>query len=190
MKNRITLALFLFSAAIGAAAGCGKNEPSSLPDVGGPPADLATSSGDLASSDLAGGMNFDPQTPPQGGAALTSWLQAGYYKSWHCEAAQHPPGPHGAHGNNRVCSNNVLAGTGGSGEFPVGSASVKELYSGANVVGYAVSLRIKTGPQGDSWYWNENGFGGVGVGGCTGCHSLAGSGGTYIGRDYVFVRVP
>ena len=84
----------------------------------------------------------------------------------------------------------LQAGTGGSGEFPVGAASVKELYSGTNVVGYAVSLRIKTGPSGDSWYWYENGFGGVGITSCTGCHSKAGSGGTYIGRDFVFVRVP
>lgn len=185
MKHGITLA-FLFLAT---AAGCGKTEPpGSLPDAA-KPADLAVG-GDLALADLAGSTD-DPQTPPQGGAALMSWLAAGYYKSWHCEAAQHPPGPHGAHGNNRVCSNNVLAGTGGSGEFPVGSASVKELYGGGTTVaGYAVSLRIKTGPTGDSWYWYENGFGGVGVGGCTGCHSLAGSGGTYIGRDFVFVRVP
>lgn len=185
MKHGITLAFLFFSAAMAAQAGCGKNEPSFLPD-GGQKADLAGGvSGDMASS-----TGDDPQTPPQGGAALTSWLQAGYYKSWHCEAAQHPAGLHGAHGANRVCSNNVLAAAGTTGEFPVGSASVKELYSGTNVVGYAVSLRIKTGPTGDSWYWNENGFGGVGVGGCTGCHSLAGSGGTYYGRDFVFIRVP
>lgn len=190
MNYRLTLALLLFCAPI---VGCGKDPPGKLPDAGAP--DLATASADLAGADLAGadlsgGTSFDPQTPPQGGAPLMSWLAAGYYKSWHCEAASHPAGLHGAHGTNRVCSNNVLAGTGGSGEFPVGSASVKELYSGSNVVGYAVSLRIKTGPNGDSWYWYENGFGGVGISGCTGCHSLAGSGGTYYGRDFVFIRVP
>ena len=186
MNHRLTLALLLFCAPLG----CGKDPTPGkpLPDAG--VADLAAPSGDLAGTDLAGGTSFDPQTPPQGGAALTSWLSAGYYKSWHCEAAQHPAGLHGAHGANRVCSNNVLAAAGATGEFPVGSASVKELYSGTNVVGYAVSLRIKTGATGDSWYWNENGFGGVGVGGCTGCHSLAGSGGTYYGRDFVFIRVP
>lgn len=184
MNHRLTFALLLFCAPLG----CGKDAPDKLPDAGA--SDLAASSTDLAGADLAGGTAFDPQTPPQGGAPLMAWLSAGYYKSWHCEAAAHPAGPNGAHGTNRVCSNTLQAGTGGSGEFPVGSASVKELYSGSNVVGYAVSLRIKTGPNGDSWYWYENGFGGVGISSCTGCHSKAGSGGTYIGRDYVFVRVP
>ena len=185
MNQRLTLALLLFCAPIG----CGKDTtPGTGPDAG--VADLAAPSGDLAGADLAGGTSGDPQTPPQGGAALVDWLKAGYYKSWHCEAAPHPAGQFGAHGVNRVCSNNLQAGTGGSGEYPVGSASVKELYSGANVVGYAVSLRIKAEPGGNSWYWYENGFGGVGVSGCTGCHSLAGSGGAYYGRDFVFIRVP
>lgn len=184
MNYRLALALLLFCAPLG----CGKDTPDKLPDAGA--SDLATPSADLAGADMAGGTSFDPQTPPQGGAPLMAWLNAGYYKSWRCEAAAHPAGPNGAHGTNRVCSNNLQAGTGGSGEFPVGAASVKELYSGTNVVGYAVSLRIKTGPSGDSWYWYENGFGGVGITSCTGCHSKAGSGGTYIGRDFVFVRVP
>ncbi len=140
--------------------------------------------------DSRGGAQGDPQLPPvTGGKDLTDWLQAGFYKTWHCEAMPHPAGKHGAHGTNRICSNDVLAAASDRAEYPVGSASVKELYSGASISGYAVSERIKAGAGGDSWYWNEYGFGSVGNPSCTGCHSLAGSGGDYIGHDFVFVKV-
>jgi hypothetical protein len=142
------------------------------------------------SGDLAGSSADDPQTPPvTGGTALNNWLQRGYYKSWHCDMDKHPAGPNGAHGVNRICSNNVLSAAPVAAEYPAGSASVKELYSGTTISGYAVAVRVQAGPGNTSWYWNEFGSGGIGIPGCANCHSQAGSGGTFIGRDYVFVRV-
>jgi len=132
----------------------------------------------------------ETQNPPTASAAdLSAWLKAGYYKSWHCEPMPHPQGPNGVHGDNRVCSNDVLAAASDQAEYPVGSASVKELYNNGAVYGHSVSVRIKTGSSGDAWYWHENGYSGTGLPVCVGCHKQAGSGGTYTGHDFVFIRV-
>ena len=139
MKCRLPLALFL----LWGISGCGRSSAgTALPDLAAV-TDLQSAPGaDLQTA----GMTGDPQLPPtSGGAELTAWIQSGYYKSWHCEMSSHPAGPHGAHGTNRICSNNVLAAAGTTGDYPVGAASVKELYSGATVNGYAISVRVQAG---------------------------------------------
>lgn len=158
------------------------------PDLAMAAGDLAMAAGDLAmaAGDLAGGGG-PSQTPPMGQAALEAWLARSDYKRWHCEAAPHAARPPGAHGENRICSNDLLSGSAGPGDYPIGSASVKELYSNGQLRGYAVGLRTSAGAGGNHWYWYERSGGtiyadGTGVGLCTGCHNGA-------PRDQVFTQV-
>lgn len=128
----------------------------------------------------------DPQLPPQGHVAIKAWLAAGHYKAWACEDAPHPARPPGAHGTNRICSNAVLSAS-ASGSYPVGAASVKELFQNGNVTGYAVGLKITEGNAAGSWYWYEAYGDGVIADGtnkgiCVNCHAGA-------PRDYVFTHV-
>ena len=128
----------------------------------------------------------DPQLPPRGHAALKAWIAADHYKSWACEDAPHPARPPGAHGTNRICSNTALSMS-ASGTYPIGAASVKELYSSGSISGYAVGIKIADGDAASSWYWYEA-FGdsviadGVNKGICVNCHADA-------PRDYVFTHV-
>jgi hypothetical protein len=117
--------------------------------------------------------------------AIRPWLQAGHYKSWKCEGSIMNARPNGAHGRNRVCSN-ALASAHGTGPYPVGAASVKEIYSGDMIADYAVSLKVKAGEGRDTWYWFEGSFDGVGVSLCAGCHERASD---FQGRDNVYVQV-
>jgi hypothetical protein len=126
------------------------------------------------------------EIPPQGRAALVAWLADGHYLSWNCEPDPHPARPPGAHGSNRICSNAALAGS-SDGIYPVGAASVKELFSGGAITGFAVGRKVTTGSDAASWYWYEA-FGtnvvadSVGAGLCAGCHAGA-------PRDNVFTQV-
>lgn len=136
----------------------------------------------------------DAQTPPAGESALDTWLATGAYKAWACESGPMSPRPNGAHARNRVCSNDLARANSG-GEYAVGAASVKELYdSGTQVIGYAVSRHLKSGPSADTWYWYEKLGGhvnadGIAVPGCTGCHSAAGTDANHQGHDYVYFQV-
>ena len=128
----------------------------------------------------------DPQLPPQGHAALKAWLGEQHYEGWACEEAPHPARPPGAHGTNRICSNAALSAS-ATGTYPVGAASVKELYQNGRVTGFAVGLKISEGNAAGSWYWYEA-YGdsviadGTNKGICVNCHSGA-------PRDYVFTQV-
>jgi hypothetical protein len=142
------------------------------------------------------------QTPPTNGAAVRAWLEAGSYKTWHCEPAPHASRSPSPHNMNRICANDLssayAAADGGAGERPEGTAAVKELYdaTGTTIRGYAVYLKAAaTSSGGASWYWYESdptvpasirdsmdviadGFGGSGGGPngiCVSCHSAAGS---------------
>lgn len=120
------------------------------------------------------------ELPPQGHAALTTWLAAGHHRAWACEPAPHPARPPGAHGTNRICSNAALSSA--TGAYPVNAASVKELYDGAAIIGHAVGRKTAGG-----WYWYEviNGSvvaDSIGAGLCQGCHDDA-------PRDSVFTQV-
>lgn len=169
--------------------------PSPTPDAGA--ADdrgLDAGRADASAENDAGAADARPasptsQVPPQERAALQRWLATGAYKMWHCEARVMDPRPNGAHGRNRVCSNEAVATHGDDRDpFPVGAASVKELYGSddAAPTGYAVAVKVKPGDSGDDWYWSEGGLEGVGVSICVGCHAQAPRFG---GRDFVYVLV-
>lgn len=156
-------------------------------------------------------MASDPQVPPAGDAkAVQAWIDEGHYKTWHCEAKNHPGSPISPHGINRICTNDKLSANAG-GEYAVDSAGVKELYdaAGTNIVGYAVYRHVKAGTTGDTWYWYEkvpldsmaphdaNGVVADGLGDkgpamtiCVGCHGAAGSDAMHPGHDFVYTQVP
>ncbi len=146
-----------------------------------PPVDVPT---DAPASELP--LVVDDQSPPVTHAELVPWLADGAYQTWACEAEAHPARPPGAHGSNRICSNQLLSQS-ADGRYPIGAASVKELVRGGEVTGYAVMRKLAdTGAAGD-WYWYEA-FGesvvaeGRSPGICTGCHTSA-------PRDFIFTRV-
>lgn len=132
----------------------------------------------------------DAELPPRGEADLAPWIDAGFYLDWACEPAPvdvrlgspHRPAT-------RTCSNAAMLG-GGTGEYPVGAAAVKELYgAGGAIIGYAVSRKLEVGQGAAGWYWYERFAGrspnadGVGQGSCPACHAAA-------VRDYVYVVAP
>ncbi len=129
----------------------------------------------------------ESELPPQGHVALQAWLADGHYKSWACEADPHPARPPGAHGINRICSNAALSSS-QNGAFPVGAASVKEIFTSAGQFrGYAVGRKVEGGDAAGSWYWYEA-VGdtiyadGTNAGVCVSCHEAA-------SRDYVFTQI-
>lgn len=163
--------------------------------------------GDDGSGDDSG--EEETQIPPTNGAEMRTWLAAGHYKDWACEAAPHEARSPSPHGWNRICSNDAVSSH-GDGEYPVGAAGVKELYDdgGKNIVGYAVYRHIKAGTTGDTWYWYEqvpdssmaphdaNGIVADGNGGsgpskdiCVSCHQATGVDAAHSGHDYVYTQV-
>lgn len=172
MKLDTSLAL---SALLIFAAACGDSDPAASPDAG---------------TDAAS----EAQTPPSGAAAVQAWLTAAHYQSWHCEAAPHPARAPSPHGRNRICNNDALHGSTGTGPFPIGAASVKELLDASDqIIGYAVYRKDAEGTDGANWYWYEDmngqvvadGNGGSGTARtiCVDCHSHA-------PRDFVFTIAP
>jgi hypothetical protein len=130
----------------------------------------------------------DPQVPPRGYVDIETWIEAGHYQTWNCEPDRHPPIAGSGHSANRICSNDALvAAANGDGAFPVGAASVKEVFSGDEIVNYAVYRKMTETTGGASWYWFE-GIGDDVVANdidddtCTGCHGGA-------PRDFVFTIV-
>src|SRR5689334_20427411 len=103
------------------------------------------------------GSAFDPQRPPTTGPAdMTAWLEAGFYRSWHCQPLPNPfvmPSIHRP--INRVCTNDILhnaAATDAGSEWPVGAASVKEIYDadgGTTIAGYSVQIKVRMYDQPD-----------------------------------------
>lgn len=139
----------------------------------------------------AGDDLTDAQRPARGSTDIHVWLDAGYYKSWHCEPEIHDARPGSPHGGNRICNNDVLhAAAAGSAEqaFPIDAAAVKEMYVGGTLSAYAVMRKVQNRGGGDSWYWYEGSPGhpssnGDGVRSCVGCHFDA-------PRDFVYTLVP
>lgn len=141
-----------------------------------------------ASTDIPG---TDQVTPQGSDATMDAWFKKGDYKAWKCEPAVHDQTGSSPHGKVRVCSNTLLSGSTGSGEYPVGAATVKELYdsAGTTILGYASGLKIAAGTGPETWYWFDrpstsvafNGKGSVGNF-CVACHSKA-------PRDHIFIQV-
>jgi hypothetical protein len=130
----------------------------------------------------------DPQLPPRGTDDLTTWIAAGHYQSWACEAEAHAGRAPSPHGRNRICSNTALETATGDGAYPMGAAGVKEIYDSAGAIElYAVYRKIADGDGGATWYWFEGTrddvvANGEGDSTCTSCHSHA-------PRDFVFTQV-
>jgi hypothetical protein len=117
---------------------------------------------------------------------LQSWLAAGHHRAWHCEPEPHAGRSPSAHSRNRICSNDALSAS-TTGAFPVGAATVKEIYRGSEIAFHAVMRKMTDGTGGDSWYWYEADgdtvyANGQGDGTCTGCHAGA-------PRDSVFTII-
>lgn len=140
----------------------------------------------------------DDQIPATGSPeAVRAWLEKKLYTKWACEPSAHPRRPGSGHSANRICSNAALSAH-GTGEFPVGAASVKELYDSSGAPsGYAMAVKQDQG-GGEAWYWYEligesvvaNGRGDSGSAKsiCVSCHAGAGQGGQS-GHDQVFTQV-
>lgn len=160
--------------------------PNQSPDLGTP-----AETGDLAAAPPDAGVDAAPasaQLPPTASAMeLEQWLASGAYKQWACEKDPHTARSGSAHAANRICSNDLLSGS-ASGEFPVGAASVKELFDGGGqIIGYAVGVRTKAGATDSAWFWYERVgssiyANGSGVPLCANCHRGA-------PRDYIFTQI-
>jgi hypothetical protein len=131
-------------------------------------------------------LAVDDQSPPTSHAAIGPWLAEGAYLTWACEPVPHPARPPGAHGENRICSNDLLSAS-ATGAYPIGAATVKELYRNGELDGYAVMRKLADTGAANDWYWYE--LIGTSVvadgrspGICTGCHGGA-------PRDFIFTRV-
>ena len=129
----------------------------------------------------------NPQVPPRGFDDLATWLDAGYYTTWHCEPEGHAPRPPSPHARNRICSNDALVASTGE-TYSVDAAAVKEVLDESDHIRqYAVYRKVHPGAGGATWYWYE-GFGsdvstsGEDKDACTGCHGGA-------PRDFVFTVV-
>jgi hypothetical protein len=132
-------------------------------------------------------------------ADVKAWIAGGEYKkgNWKCEPAPHAARSPSPHGTTQICSNATLSAH-GTGEFPVGSAAVKELYKGNNVIGHAMYRKLSAG-AGESWYWyedmngsvvaNNTGDSGTAKSVCVGCHSATGSDTMHSGHDFVYTQV-
>jgi hypothetical protein len=121
-----------------------------------------------------------PAPIPTTADELLAWLELGSYRGWTAESAPHPSaGPH--FGTVRTFLNPIVLGSLAAGlpSHPAGSALVKELYgSEVRVQGWSVMVKVQDdSAEGTGWYWLERFRGstfasGIGVPGCTGCHSL------------------
>lgn len=121
-----------------------------------------------------------------GEGAILPWLENGSYEGWTAESEIHPSaGPHGQ--GVRTFINDMLFDSldAGMAQHPPGAAAIKEIYTGGELDGWAVSIKLDTGTGAEAWYWFER-FGGqiyadsAGDETCVGCH--------YAGID--FVRSP
>jgi hypothetical protein len=148
----------------------------------------------------------EAEVPPQGAAALKSWLANGSYKTWHCEPQKHAARAPSPHDYNRICSNSAISDNDEDEPYPKGAAAVKELWGhdGAKVIGYAVYIKVQEdSAEGAGWYFYEENpelkadgpvaddLGNAGMAStlCVGCHSAAGKDAAHSGHDFVYTQV-
>lgn len=117
---------------------------------------------------------------PSNSDDIFAYLQARTYTNLPAEPAIHSST--GPHGRVRTFVNDTLATSirANATTHPVGSASIKELYSSADALtGWAVSVKVsETNGNGNDWYWyevfsttqNNPVADATGAGLCTGCH--------------------
>jgi hypothetical protein len=109
---------------------------------------------------------------------ITAFLQTQEHQGWVKEPAPHESS--GPHGRVRSYFNDKyrLARMSGTYPMPVGATSVKELYDGEALDGWAVGIKTKAGVGADTWTWWEGFQGslpdvkyfGVANPTCEGCH--------------------
>lgn len=185
----------VFSAVLALACDGVSSDPSASPGALAPDAGPGQAQSPPGATASDGSVAGSPQVPPTGQVALEAWLAAGHYKTWACETGISPPRLNGAHGRHRICSNRALLdAVDATGAYPVGAASVKELFTTSNGPnGYAVGVKVAPGLRDDTWYWYERTgtsassrpvADSVGDKVCgAGCHAAA-------PRDNVFIRAP
>ncbi len=130
---------------------------------------------------------------PADAAKLNAYLISGQYKSWNGEPAV-KNGTSAHQPRVRAFANPILEAAikQSATNYPIGSATVKELYTGSDVLqGWAVAVKTANNRNPQDWYWYEvfsTAPGGSpvvssnGASGCVGCHSA--------GTDYVRTRFP
>ena len=139
-----------------------------------------------------------PGAVPTGNRELHDYLRAGSYKQMpYMESSWHPSaGPHTKYGRPvRVFVNEILGASleAGNDEHPVGSETVKEMYSpDGDLEGWAVMVKTQNESDGGlGWFWYEATstepgadpfMAGNGVPMCFGCHTS--------GKDYVLTSWP
>ncbi len=96
-----------------------------------------------------------------------------------------PQGP-SPHPSARICSNELIYAASGDAPYAVGAATVKELYDGDAITGFAVSHKVAADSPG-GWYWYEANpaavVDGTGAPVCLECHVGA-------AHDYVWTMAP
>ena len=133
----------------------------------------------------------DAGAVPTMAGPLFPFLQERSYEDYPAEPSAHPSA--GPHGRVRSFFNQSLADSlaAGSSLHPIGSASIKELYEGSSLIGWAVMVKTEAPASASSWYFYEilsinnpsNPVAdGHGVPGCANCHSA--------GNDFIRSSLP
>lgn len=126
---------------------------------------------------------------PADPADFGAFLAAERYNDWDCEPELHPSQEPSPHGMNRICQNDIAsAALDGEGNWPVGTAFVKEQFNAAGELG-AISVSVREsdaeGSAGWRFYREANGAvtnNNTGQFFCTNCHDGA-------DRDFVWSTV-
>ncbi len=119
----------------------------------------ASGGADQAGAGQGGGAGAGgaPEPPvPATKDELFAFLKAGSYKGFAGESKVHAST--GPHSNVRTYLNAPLVASlqAGSSSHPQGSAAIKELYSGNQLIGWAVDVKTAADSQnGAGWYWYE-----------------------------------
>lgn len=200
MKPSTCLAISLALIAASGVIGCGSKTATVGPPGDGAAGMDAGADAELADTATPDGVASSTQVPPATSGGLDAWMASSPWMGWTCEPAPREARPSSPHQTVRVCENDVLTtarAVGGTGDFPVGAAAVKEMYYQGAIWAVAIAVRGKPGIGGDSWFWWRKVLDGTetpaithadyGDAFCAGCHAGAASGG---GRDFIFTSVP
>lgn len=141
--------------------------------------------GDATSRDTSPGDAMTGDAPglvPTEANALKQFLTERRYMGFKAEPAVHASA--GPHGSVRTFVNDVLEASWAAGNtvHPLGTASVKELYAGDNLTGWAVLVKTASDQAAKNYFWyeiiNENIIANAqGAPLCANCHAS--------GQDYV-----
>ena len=201
--SRIAVAmvrLVICSASATVFPGCGGGD--GREDVVDAASEVAPATPDAATPDAATPDAATPdanpsQMPPTTSAELDAWTLGKPWESWTCEPGPRAPRLNSPHDLVRVCLNDLLVNAPPSGDLPVGSAAVKEMYFEGSVYAYTIAIRGRPGPGVDRWFWwrkvidgSENppvSHQGYDETFCSGCHAGAATNG---GRDAIFTLLP